>query len=72
MIKYNYNRLKGLIKEYFGTQKNYADFLGIGSTTLQTRLNNETFFTQQEMEKSIKAFNLSSAEEIERTFFAKE
>lgn len=72
MNKYNYSRLRGLIKEYFDTQRKYAEFLGIGNTTLQTRLNNATYFTQQEIEKSIKAFGLTTTEEIERTFFAKE
>jgi len=68
---YNYNKLRGLIKQYFDTQSKYAEYLGIGSTTLNSRLNGETFFTQLEIEKSIKAFNLTTAEDFEQTFFCK-
>jgi DNA-binding XRE family transcriptional regulator len=68
---YNYNKLKGLIKQYFNTQERYAQYLGIGKTTLTSRLNGDTYFTQQEIEKSIKAFNLTTTEDIELTFFAK-
>ena len=69
---YDYNKLRGLIRQYFGTQLKYAKFLGIGMTTMQSRLNGETFFTQPEIQKSIEAFNLTTATEIEHTFFAKE
>lgn len=68
---YDYNKLKGLIKQYFGTQSKYAQYLGVGMTTMQSRLKGETFFTQQEIQKSIEAFNLTTATEIEHTFFAK-
>ena len=69
---YTYDKLRGLIRQYFTTQAKYADYLDIGTTTLNSRLNSETFFTQKEIEKSIKAFNLMTAEEIEETFFTKE
>jgi len=68
---YNYSKLRGLIKQYFDTQAKYAQYLGIGTTTLTSRLSGETFFSQQEIEKSIKAFNLTS-QDIELTFFCKE
>lgn len=68
---YNYNKLRGLIREHFSTQAKFAQYLGIGTTTLNSRLNGDTYFTQQEMEKSIKAFQLTTTEDIEQTFFAK-
>lgn len=68
---YNYNKLKGLIKQYFSTQANFAKFLKVGTTTLNSRLNGETFFTQEEIDKCIKVFRLNTAEEIEETFFTK-
>lgn len=68
---YNYNKLKGLIKQYFSTQANFAKFLEIGTTTLNSRLNGETYFTQEEIDKCIKVFKLNTVEEIEETFFYK-
>lgn len=69
---YNYDKLRGLIRQYFTTQAKFAKYLEIGTTTLNSRLNGETFFTQYEIEKSIKAFNLITTEDIEQTFFAKQ
>jgi cytoskeletal protein RodZ len=66
---YDYNKLRGLIKEHFGTLKNYADALGIGTTTLNTRLNNQTPFTQNEILKSKELFKLNNAEEVDEVFF---
>lgn len=66
---YDYSRLLGLIKEYCGTQKSYAEELGIGMSTLGTRLNNTTQFTQNEILKSKELFNLNSSEELDRVFF---
>lgn len=66
---YDYNKLKGLIKQYFSTQANFAKFLEIGTTTLNSRLSGETYFTQEEIDKCIKVFKLNTVEELEETFF---
>lgn len=68
---YNYNKLLGLIKEYCKTQSNYAKHLGIGTTTLTTRLKNKTFFTQEEILKSAELFNLDKKGVID-VFFTKQ
>lgn len=65
---YNYNKLRGLIRENFGTLRNFADYLGIGSTTLNSRLNSETYFDQEEIEKTAKVFNLTKTE-VNKVFF---
>lgn len=44
-MNYNYDKLRGLIREFFSTQQNYADALGISLTTIQSRLRSETEFT---------------------------
>ena len=39
--KYNYNKLKGKIRECFPTQTEFAQKLGISNTSLSNKLNNE-------------------------------
>jgi hypothetical protein len=68
---YDYSKLRGLIKQYFNTQAKFAQHLGIGLTTLVSRLNGDTYFSQDEIDKSIKAFKISTIEELEQTFFVK-
>ncbi len=70
-IKYNYNKLRGLIREHFGSQKGYAEAIGISLTTLNSRLNGDTYFDQKEIEASAEIFNLD-LEGINQVFFLKE
>lgn len=53
-----------------GTQENYCKEIGIAQTTLNTRLKGETFFKQDEIEKTAKLFDLNS-EEVNEIFFTK-
>lgn len=68
-LEFNYNKLKGKIKEVYGTQQEFAKALGISSTTLNTRLKNETFFNQSEIEKTRDLLNLKSEQDIIDIFF---
>lgn len=70
MPKYNYSKLRGLIKEHFGNLEDYAHYIGISSTSLNERLNSRLPFKQNEMDRSIKAFKVSS-KEIDTIFFCK-
>ena len=36
-MNYNYNKLKGKIKEQFNTQEEFAKALGIGASTLNLK-----------------------------------
>jgi hypothetical protein len=67
---YNYNKLRGLIRENFGTLRNFADCLGIGTTTLNSRLNSETYFNQAEIEKAARVLNLTKSE-VNQVFFTR-
>lgn len=68
-MEFNYNKLKGKIKEVYGTQQEFAKALGIGTTTLNSRLKNETFFNQSEIEKSRELLNLKNEKDIIDIFF---
>lgn len=60
-MRWNYNKLKGRIKEMCGTQDEFASRLGIGRVSLSQRLNNQLEFTQDEM------FRACDVLEIDRT-----
>ena len=70
MPAYKYGKLKGLIKEHLGTQEAYANALGISVTTLHSRFNGETYFKQNEIEKTAALFCLTF-DDINAVFFAK-
>lgn len=70
MQEYDYSKLRGLIKEYFGNLESYARYIGISSTSLNERLNSRLPFKQNEIDKSISAFNVSP-KEIDTIFFKK-
>ena len=45
-VTFSYNKLKGRIVEKFGTQGNFADFLGISEVTVSKKLNGKVEFGQ--------------------------
>lgn len=65
---YNYQKLRGLITEHYGTLGNFANAMNMGTTTLYSRLNGITFFDQEEIEKISKKFNLTT-DDINAVFF---
>lgn len=67
-MAFDYSRLRGRIKEIFGTQDNFAKALGIGRVSLSQRLNNYLDFSQQEINKAYILLNLSK-EDIPKYFF---
>ena len=48
---FDYSKLRGKIKEVFGTQDAYANAIGLGRVAVSMRLNNQLEFSQQEMFK---------------------
>lgn len=57
-VTFDYSKLKGRIKEKCDTQRKYAVALGINEGTLAAKLSNKSYFTQSEIEKSIRILNL--------------
>ena len=68
-IKYRYNRLKGLIKEHYGTQAAFAEQLGLSTTTLTSRLSGDTYFDQVEIDKALKLLGVKTLAEKDSIFF---
>lgn len=61
-MQWNYSKLRGKIKEIFGTQEAFAEALGIGRVSLSQRLNNLLEFTQDEMFKACELLKISTCD----------
>ena len=68
-VIYDYSKLRGLIREHFGTNANFATALGIGLTTLHSRLNSETYFNQEEIRRANRLFGITDPLESDKIFF---
>lgn len=61
-MAWDYNKLRGKIKEIFGTQDQFAEAIGIGRVSLSQRLNNQLEFSQDEIFKSCDALHIDYVE----------
>lgn len=61
-MTFAYEKLKGKIKEVFDTQEAFAIAMGMGRTTLYSKLNNITEFTQLEMLRALELLHLEKAD----------
>lgn len=68
-MQYQYNKLRGRIREICGTQNNFAAELGIGRVSLSQRLNNQAEFSQDEIYKACEILHIAK-EDIPVYFFA--
>lgn len=57
-MNWNYAKLRGRIREIFGTQEAFAKAIGISSVSLSQRLNNVLEFTQEEIFNSCEVLNI--------------
>lgn len=71
-MKFNFNKLKGKIKEVYGTQNDFATAIDIAPNTLSQKLNNQYDFSSEEIIKSVEALNIKSGTEAWELFFTKE
>ena len=56
---FDYSKLKGKIKEVFGTQSAFAKAMGLSGVSLSSKLNNLTGFTQSEINKACELRGIS-------------
>lgn len=68
-MAYDYAKLKGRIVEKVGTQRRFADLLGISEHTLSCKLNNRAAWTQSEIDRSCELLQLPP-DSIVAYFFA--
>jgi len=68
---FNYNKLKGRIREIFNTQSAFAEAMGMSTTSLSAKLNNKIEFSQKEIDKASDLLKIKK-EEIPIYFFTPE
>lgn len=51
-MEFEYAKVKGKIKEKFGTQADFASAMGLSATTISDKLNNKSPWTQKEIDSA--------------------
>lgn len=67
-MNYNYSKLKGRIKEKYGTQENFARAIGITQPTTSFKINGKASWNQGEIVKAIEVLGLSKDDIVEYFF----
>jgi len=67
-MTFDYSKLRGKIREIFKTQSAFAKAMGISSTSLSAKLNNNVEFSQKEIDKAVKLLKIEK-EDIPAYFF---
>lgn len=57
-IKFDYSKLRGRITEKCGTQKAFSELLGVTEGTLTSKLLGYTYFSQDEIYKSLEILGI--------------
>lgn len=58
----NESKLRGRIREKFGTQEAFAEAVGMSHTTLSAKLNGKTDWKRQEIEDACRLLDISAAD----------
>lgn len=67
-MKFNNSKLRGKIRELFGTEQNFSDAVGISKSALSAKLNNNSEINRDEMLKMIDLLNIKK-DDIFEIFF---
>ena len=67
-MKFKYNKLRGKIREVFGSEREFAKHLGIKHNTLSGKINSKYSWKQHEIYKASKILNIP-VKEIPTYFF---
>lgn len=59
---YDYSKLRGLIRERVGTEKNLADIAKLGRSTLSLKLSNKREFSTNDIAKISSVLNINNAD----------
>lgn len=55
---YDYRKLRGRIREKFGTQAEFSKIIGLSEVSVSNKLNNVVDWGQEEMENAISALEI--------------
>ena len=65
----NYSKLRGKIREVFGSNENFAKAMGMDSSSLSAKLNNKSPWKREEIEKACSLLHIP-IEEVHLYFFS--
>lgn len=71
-MKYDFSKLRGRIREVFGTQNEFAEAMQMAPNTLSAKLNNITDFSSNEISKAVELLKINSTSDAWDIFFTKE
>lgn len=71
MTKYNYSKLRGLIREKFGTEGAFAKAMDRSPAYISNVMNGSSFFTMRDIENAVRLLGITS-DDIVLYFFTKE
>lgn len=72
MIKYNFDKLKGRIKEFYNTQNDFAKNMRMAPNTLSSKLNNQSYFSSEEISKAVELLNINNPIDAWNIFFTEQ
>lgn len=61
-IVYDFSKLRGRIKEIFGTEYAFADAMGYNRSTISAKLNQQSEWTRADMDKACTLLNIQFSE----------
>ncbi len=70
VVRFDYSKLRGRIKEVYHTEMSFAKALGISSVSLSKRLNNQIGFDSPEMHRACELLKIP-LEEAPSYFFSR-
>ena len=68
-MTFNYSKLRGRIREVFGTQDRFAEAMGRSYTSISQNLNNKSEWTQTEINRAVEVLGIDDVD-IPAYFFA--
>jgi hypothetical protein len=66
---FDYNKLRGRIREKVGTENDFAKAIGMGRSSLSQKLNNRVEFSQNEIKNAVVVLEIED-KDIPDYFFA--
>lgn len=57
-MDYDYSKLRGKIREVFGTEREFATAMRLSRASLSFKLNNKSEWTQEEMTRAMDLLNI--------------
>lgn len=61
-MSFNYSKLRGKIREVYGTQDKFADAMGLSYTSVSAKLNNKVEWSQKEINKASNLLGIKDKE----------